>query len=32
VAVNFLTFLLFGFDKAQAETGNRRISESALLT
>lgn len=31
VAVNALTFALFGFDKAQAEAGHWRIAEATLL-
>lgn len=31
IAVNFATFAAFGIDKAKAEAGSRRISESALL-
>ena len=31
IALNFVTFATFGFDKARAEAGGQRISESALL-
>jgi uncharacterized membrane protein YsdA (DUF1294 family) len=30
-AINFLAFAAFGFDKAQAERGGRRVRESTLL-
>ena len=32
VVVNLWTFLCFGLDKAYAESGRRRLSESSLLT
>ena len=31
IAVNTVTFIMFGLDKAAAEAGTRRISEAALL-
>ena len=31
IAVNFIAFAAFGIDKARAEVGARRISESTLL-
>lgn len=31
IAINFIAFALFGFDKAQAEQGGWRISERSLL-
>ena len=31
IALNFVTFVLFGIDKAKAETGAWRVAESTLL-
>lgn len=31
IALNLITFALFGLDKARAEAGARRISEATLL-
>ena len=32
IALNFVTFAMFGIDKTKAETGAWRIAESTLLT
>ena len=32
IALNFVTFAMFGIDKAKAEAGAWRIAESTLLT
>ncbi|WP_246034504.1 DUF1294 domain-containing protein [Qipengyuania marisflavi] len=31
IAINFFAFAAFGYDKAQAEAGGRRVSENALI-
>ena len=32
IAINFITFAMFGIDKAKAQSGAWRIAESTLLT
>ena len=32
IALNFVTFAMFGIDKAKAETGAWRVADSTLLT
>ena len=32
IAINFVTFAMFGIDKAKAQSGAYRIAESTLLT